>query len=563
MLVLTFRTPMQNKPIYEALAEAFAAEGVDTHFTLMGDGNMHWAAAMKNLDGMATFAVRHEHCACAMAMGYHLASGKVGVASVTCGPGFTQIATALTVASRGRIPLVVFAGEAPINARWYNQAFDQPPLAAATGAHYISAHSPQRMYQYVREAFYVARHERKPVVLGVPYDLQKQPLPNLGDYQPSSTVLPHVEPMPPSPRQVDALVEKLARARCPIVLAGRGVMRSGAEKEVEELAERSGALLATTLLARGMFDHNPFSLGIAGGFARDIAVEVGALADLVVAIGTSLNYYTVDGGNMFPKAEVAQIDVEPLGLRNGLKAADLYLRADAKLAVVEVLKKLRAGGAARIRSDELARRIREEPADGAEFSIEPGLLDPRRAIEALDRVIPKDYDSVSGSGHQSYFHSVMRGRKPENYHAIREFGAIGNGISLAIGVAAAKRNGKVVLFDGDGSFQMHIQELETVKRHGLKLLFCILNDGAYGSEIHKLRADGVDASGAIFGRTDLAAIAKGFGLRGFNVTDAAQFQPLFDAYAAQDTAEVWNIHVSDRVVSPSTRRGVGRGHGKM
>ncbi|MFL5088475.1 MAG: thiamine pyrophosphate-binding protein, partial [Xanthobacteraceae bacterium] len=507
MLVLTFRTPMQNKPIYEALAEAFAAEGVDTHFTLMGDGNMHWAAAMKNLDGMATLAVRHEHCACAMAMGYHLASGKVGVASVTCGPGFTQIATALTVASRGRIPLVVFAGEAPINARWYNQAFDQPPLAAATGAHYISAHSPQRMYQYVREAFYVARHERKPVVLGVPYDLQKQPLPNLGAYQPSSTVLPRVEPMPPSPRQVDELVDKLTRAQCPIVLAGRGVMRSGAQKEVEELAERSGALLATTLLARGMFDHNPFSLGIAGGFARDIAVEVGARADLVVAIGTSLNYYTVDGGNMFPKAEVAQIDVEPLGLRNGLKAADLYLRADAKLAVVEVLKKLRAGGAARIRSDELARRIREEPADGAEFAVEPGLLDPRRAIEALDRVIPKDYDSVSGSGHQSYFHSVMRGRKPENYHAIREFGAIGNGISLAIGVAAGKRNGKVVLFDGDGSFLMHVQELETVKRHGLKLLFCILNDGAYGSEIHKLRADGVDASGAIFGRTDLAAIA--------------------------------------------------------
>ena len=562
-LVLTFRTPMQNKPIYAALAEAFAAEGVDTHFTLMGDGNMHWAAAMKNLDGMATFAVRHEHCACAMAMGYHLATGKVGVASVTCGPGFTQIATALTVASRGRIPLVVFAGEAPINARWYNQAFDQPPLAAAAGAHYISAHSPQRMYQYVREAFYVARHERKPVVLGVPYDLQKQPLPNLGDYQPSSTVLPRVEPMPPSPHQVDELVEKLTRARCPIVLAGRGVMRSGAHKEVEELAERSGALLATTLLARGMFDHNPFSLGISGGFARDIALEVGAQADLVVAIGTSLNYYTVDGGNMFPQAEVAQIDVEPLGLRNGLRAANLYLRADAKLAVVEVLKKLRAGGAARIRSDALARRIREEPADAAEFAVEPGLLDPRRAIEALDRVIPKDYDSVSGSGHQSYFHSVMRGREPENYHAIREFGAIGNGISLAIGVAAGKRNGKVVLFDGDGSFLMHIQELETVKRHGLKLLFCILNDGAYGSEIHKLRADGVDASGAMFGRTDLAAIAKGFGLRGANVTDVTQFKPLFDAYAAQDTAEVWNIHVSDRVVSPSTRRGVGRGHGKM
>ena len=556
---------MKNMPIYEALAQAFAAEGVDTQFVLMGDGNMHHGTAMKNLDGMSTFAARHEHCACAMAMGYHLATGKVGVASVTCGPGFTQIMTALAVAARGRIPLVVFAGEAPMHARWYNQALDQPPLAAATGAHYISAHSPQRMYQYVREAFYVARHERKPAVLGVPYDLQKQPLPDIGEYQPSSTVLPQTEPTPPNPRQIEQLVEKLAGAKCPIIVAGRGVMRSGAAAEVEELAEQSGALLSTTLLARGMFDHNPFSIGVAGGFASDIAREVGAQADLVIAIGSSLNYYTVDGGHMFPKAEVAQIDTEPLGLRNGLKAADLYLRADAKLAAAEALARLRARGAgkASIRSPEIARRIRDEPADGAHFAIEPGLLDPRRAIAELDRVIPKDYDSVSGAGHQAYFHSTMRGRRPENYHAIREFGAIGNGISLAIGVAAARKDGKTVLFEGDGSLLMHIQELEMVQRHRLKLLICVLNDGAYGSEVHKLRADGMDDSGSIFGRTDLASIAKGFGLRGANVTDVTEFKSLFDAYQAQDTAELWNIHVSDRVVSPSTRRGVGRGHGKM
>jgi thiamine pyrophosphate-dependent acetolactate synthase large subunit-like protein len=342
-------------------------------------------------------------------------------------------------------------------------------------------------------------------------------------------------------------------------------MRSGAATEVEALAEQCGALLATTLLARGMFDHNPFSIGVAGGFARDVARELGEQADLVVAIGSSLNYYTVDGGHMFPKAEVVQIDTEPLGLHNGMKSADLHLRADAKLAAAEALRQLRERGAlkANIRSSEVARRIRDEPADGAQFPIEPGLLDPRRAIEELDRVIPKDYDSVSGAGHQAYFHSTMRGRKPENYHAIREFGAIGNGISLAIGVAAAKKNGKTVLFEGDGSLLMHIQELEMVQRHRLKLLICVLNDGAYGSEVHKLRADGIDDSGSIFGRTDLASIAKGFGLRGTTVTDVRQLKPLFDAYQAQGTAELWNIHVSDRVVSPSTRRTVGRGHGKM
>jgi acetolactate synthase-1/2/3 large subunit len=554
-----------NLPIYEALARAFVAEGVTAQFTLMGDGNMHWATALKNIEGVDSYLVRHEHCAAAMAIGYHLATGKVGIASVTCGPGFTQIMTALTGAARARIPLVVFAGEAPINARWYNQLLDQPPFAAACDAHYIAAHSPTKMYQYVREAFHIAQLERRPVVLGVPYDLQKQPLPNIGDYQPSSAVLPTGEPIPPSAHQVEQLVGMLADARCPILLAGRGAMRAGAQDAIEQLAEQAGALLATTLPARGMFDHNPFSLGIAGGFARDVAREAGEQADLVVGFGTSLNYFTVDGGHMFPKAEVAQVDTEPLGLNTGLKAGDLHLRADARLTAVELLGKLRALGraSAGIRSPQLARRIKELPADGASFPEQPGTLDPRRVVDVLDDVIPKDFDCVSGAGHQSYFHTTMRGRRPENYHVMREFGAIGNGISFAIGVEAARKNGRVALFEGDGSILMHIQELEMVRRQGLKLLFIVFNDGAYGSEIHKLRADGVDDSGSVFGRTDIAAIARGFGLRGFNVTDLSQIKPLYDDFAKQGDAELWNIHVSDLVVNPSVRRGVGRGHGKM
>jgi thiamine pyrophosphate-dependent acetolactate synthase large subunit-like protein len=380
--------------------------------------------------------------------------------------------------------------------------------------------------------------------------------------------MPHVERTPPNQLQVDALVERLAKAKCPVILAGRGALLSGAAAEIEEVAEKSGAVLATTLLARGMFDHNPFSLGVAGGFARDVARDIGEKADLVVAFGSSLNHYTVDGGDMFPNAVVVQVDTEPVGFAFGMQSGDLHLAADAKLTAAAIAYRLLTRGttASTVRSPELARRIKDQPADSAEFKVAPGTLDPRVVIAELDRAIPKDYDSVSGSGHQSYFHSVMRGRKPENYHAIRAFGAIGSGISYAIGVAAGRRSGrqdgKVVLFEGDGSFLMHIQELEVVQRHGLRILFCIMNDGAYGAESHKLRADGVKDSGSVFGRTDLAAVAAGFGLRGANITDIKQIGPLFEAYAAQDRAEVWNIHVSDQVVSPSTRRQNSRGREK-
>ena len=104
---------MSKLQVSDMLARAFAAEGVEVLFTLMGDANMYWSSAMAKLPGVKVVHARHEHCAVSMADGYARATGKVGVASVTCGPGYTQIMTALTMAARGNIPLVVFAGDAP------------------------------------------------------------------------------------------------------------------------------------------------------------------------------------------------------------------------------------------------------------------------------------------------------------------------------------------------------------------------------------------------------------------------------------------------------------------
>src|SRR5258708_14998450 len=231
---------MSNLPMYEVLAKAFASEGVDTVFNLMGDGNMHWATAMSKIDGVQMIHARHEHCACAMAMGYHCATGKPGVASVTCGPGVTQISTALATAVRANVPLVVFAGETPINAKFYNQAIDQGPVVHATGAHYVRAHSPARMLDHVREAFYVARYERRPVVLGVPYDLQKLPFGGGPDYVTSSAYIPQSGRMPPKPDSVAFLLEKPAAAQRPIILARRGARASGPQAAIGERPAAGG-----------------------------------------------------------------------------------------------------------------------------------------------------------------------------------------------------------------------------------------------------------------------------------------------------------------------------------
>src|SRR6266481_5174138 len=279
----------EAKPrVYDILAKAFAQEDVRTCFALLGDANMNWAARLSE-EGCRMVYVRHEHCALAAAMAYSRKNREVGVATVTCGPGVTQLITALPAAVRARLPLVVFAGESPINAKFYNQYIDQAPLVTATGAHYIAAHSVPRMMDCVREAFHIAKYERRPVVLGIPYDLQKVEHLTNQPYETSAMYQPKVGRMHPDPEIVAEAVERLAAAKRPIILGGRGVLWSGARDAVIRLADRCGALLSNTLPARGLFHDHPFGLGTTGSYFTSLGREMYESADLVLAVGTSLS----------------------------------------------------------------------------------------------------------------------------------------------------------------------------------------------------------------------------------------------------------------------------------
>jgi acetolactate synthase I/II/III large subunit len=142
----------------------------------------------------------------------------------------------------------------------------------------------------------------------------------------------------------------------------------------------------------------------------------------------------------------------------------------------------------------------------------------------------------------------------EMYASIRHFGAIGSGLSHAIGAAVARGDRKVLLIDGDGSLIMHVQELETIARHGLQMLIVVLNDGAYGSEVHKLRMVGVSDKQVRFGRPDFARIAKGFSLRGARISELKDIEPLFRDHVSEKQAEIWDIPISGEVLSTPFER---------
>ena len=546
-------TEAATRHVYDVLAQTFIQEGVTTCFALLGDANMNWAARLGEA-GCRMVYVRHEHCAVAAAMAYARKTSEIGVATVTCGPGVTQLITALPAAVRASLPLVVFAGEAPLKMGWYNQMIDQAPMITATGAAYHSAHLPERMPVLIRDAFLQARRERRPVVIGVPFDLQERPwtgpdkLPT-----PSAQLLPRMSPIPPHPDDLAEAAKLVTNAERIVIFAGLGAVEAKAGPACRALAAKVGGLLTTSLPARGLFHDDAYCVGITGSFSTDLGLEYLAEADLAIVVGGSLAFHAGGGGQLWRKAKMLHVDVDPVAVSQGQEVARNHLRADARLGV-EALTAAIPPRSNPWRTEAMAARIRTEKPDSHVFEVAPGLLDPRDVVAALEKALPIEWETVNSSGHCSAFFAQMPSRPQERFLTIREFGAIGNGISFAMGVAAARPKSTVVLFDGDGSLLMHMQELETIKRHGLNILIVVINDGAYGSEVHKLRAEGMPEAGSVFGYTDLAAIARGFGIAGKSVKSLDEVPELVAEFAKTGGAAVWDFHVSDKVVSSVMRR---------
>ena len=436
--------------VYDVLAKCFIQENVKTCFTLMGDANMNWASKLAS-QGCRMVYVRHEHCAAAAAMAYARKTGDVGVATVTCGPGVTQLITALPAAVRAHLPMVVFAGESPIKMGWYNQMINQGPIIEATGAAYHPLHLPERMPVAIRDAFLQARRERRPVVLGIPFDLQERPwtgpetLPT-----PSHQLLPKLSPIPAHPDDVAQAAKLVAASERIVIFAGLGAVAAKAAPACRALAAKTGAILTTSLPARGLFHDDPYCVGISGSFSTEVGLDLIAQADLVIIVGGSLAFHAGGGGQLWKKAKMLHIDIDPVAVAQGQEVARNHLRADARLGV-EALTAAIPDRANKWRTEAMAARIRDTKADNHVFEVEPNLLDPREVIATLEKSLPKDWELVNSGGHCSWFFAQMPSRPQERFLTIREFGAIGNGTSFAMGVAAARPDKTVVLFDGDGS----------------------------------------------------------------------------------------------------------------
>ena len=541
--------------VYEAVARAFVKEGVTDVFGLMGDGNMSWAAAMSKMPGVRMIDVRDEGAGLSMADGWARATGKVGVCNVTHGPGITRMTTSLVAAVKARVPVVVYTSRTHFNNEWQNQSLNQDRLVGATGAGYIEVLTPAFAEDAVRQAFFQARVQKRPVVLAYPMNVQSMNIDSDGDdYQPSSTLYAGQQRIKPADEQLAQAVKIIAASKRPVVVVGEGAVQSGAVELAGQLAQRIGALTATSLVAKGAL-HGEFHAGISGMFSTRVVMGLFEEADCVIAVGASLNPHTIEGGLLYPNARIVHINSEPVVLMGNDKLADCYVQGDAlatlraideELSQVIVFKE-------NFRTPTVKKILLNADRDPAEYEIEAGTVDPREASRVIDDKLPSDVGIAIGVGH-SFAFPVMIMNKPRVLHEfVNGFGSIGQTLPTAIGMAVAL--GKpFALIEGDGAAMQNIQELDTASRLGIKLLFIILNDEGLGAEYHKLKATGFDPMLSTLRSPDFGGVARAFGCRGRVARTLDELASGIDEFMAGDGPMVLDVRISRNVVNITYRR---------
>src|SRR5262252_8809574 len=517
-----------NPIVADVIAGDLARYGARRCFALLGTANFEISHALVQA-GVELISARHECNAASMADAYAKASGELTLVSVHSGPGLTNALTGIGEAAKSRTPLVVLAGDVPSGAVRNNFYIEQADMVRAVGAVPERLHTPSSAREDALRAVTRALRDRQTVVLSLPLDVQHAPL---ASNLPPLDLPPAAGRLYPDPRSIERLAEALLHAQRPLILGGRGAVVSDAEATLIALAERTGALLATSVCGHGLFSGNAWSLGISGGFSSPIADELIAESDCILAFGASLTQWTTKRCKLIASgAVVAQVDIEPgkLGYQMPVQIAvhgDAQATAEALLAELD-----RRGAKPRPGRRDETMRERIRVGDNHHYphpdESSDDFIDPRTLSKAVDAILPPDRVVASDSGH--FCGWVPRYLRVPNARASclsHSFQSVGLGLASAIGLAVANPRKLAVLGAGDGGFMMSIADLETALRLKLRMCILIYNDSSYAAEVHFFRRQGYSIDIVQFPETDFAAIARGYGASAATVRTLGDLAPL-------------------------------------
>jgi len=499
----------------DAIVRALEMEGVEVIFGIPGGAILEVYDALYD-SGIQHITTRHEQGATHAADGYARASGKVGVAFATSGPGATNTVTGIATAYMDSSPIVVFTGQVSTSLIG-NDAFQEADITGITmpvTKHNFLVTDPKNLLNTIREAFHIASTGRPgPVLVDIPKDI------TLADVEfnyPKKINLPGYNPkLEGHPKQIARAAELIMKAERPVILAGGGVIISNASKELVDLAETIPAFVVTTLMGKGSIpETHPLSLGFAGMHGTKYANYALSESDLVIAVGCRFSDRTTGKVTMFaPNAKIIHIDIDPAEIGKNVRV-DVPIVGDAK----KVLAKLKKAVEYKQRKeweDRVNEWKKKYPLKYKKEGFKPQYVVERACEIMSDAIVTTEVGQ-----NQMWAAQYFKVKYPRQFITSGGLGTMGFGFPAAMGAQVAFPEKTVIDIAGDGSFFMNIQELATCVKYEIPVKVLVLNNGYLGmvrqwQELFYRERYSATCIGCE--KTGFEAIARGFGAVGMTV----------------------------------------------
>jgi acetolactate synthase I/II/III large subunit len=535
----------------DALMQSLKAEGVEHVFGIPGGANLPTYDALVDAD-FRHIQVRHEQGGGHAAEGYAKASGKVGVAFATSGPGATNLVTAIADAMLDSVPTVFITGQVRTELIG-TDGFQEADILGATlpfVKHSFQATDPRHIPEYVHEAFHVASTGRPgPVLLDVPQDLSRADI----EYEPRTEPVElagYKPPSAPNIKQVRIAAKAIANARRPILYTGGGVVNANASEELRELVAADRFPVTSTLMGLGSYPASGEQwlgmLGMHGTRAANYAMDE---ADLIVAIGARFDDRITGKLSEFaPHAKFIHIDVDPAEISKNVPA-HIPIVGDAKLVLPELTREYRALQTDPSRLESWWNQIKawqdEYPLHYEEGK--DGEIKPQFMIEAMHRATRGDAIITSDVGqHQMWAAQYYGFDKPRRWINSGGLGTMGFGLPAAIGAKIACPDDAVVCLAGDGSLIMNCQELATCVSQDIPVKVFLMNNGYMGMvrQWQELFWDGRYSSVEMGPSPDWVKLAEAFGATGLRCEDSADLEQTMTKALETDGPVLLDVRVS-------------------
>ncbi len=461
------------------IVESLKKEGVDTLFCYTGGAVISiFDELHKHGEGLRLIQPRHEQGGTHAADGYARSTGKPGVVLVTSGPGATNTITGIATAYMDSIPLVVITGQVSTD-KIGTDAFQESDVTGITlpitKANFL-VKDVKELAITIKRAFYLATTGRPgPVVIDIPGDVQRQECefeypddPGLISYRPKSSG---------HPKQIKTTAKLLSEAKKPLILAGGGVNLSEANDELNKFLNKHKIPVATTLMGHGINpeDERLFCgfVGMHGTLYANYAVQN---ADLIIAIGVRFSDRITGDASVFAKnAKLIHIDIDPAEIGKNIPV-DLPIVGPAKSVLNEL-------NGADIKGDYSAwvEEIDNYRKDHPLVYEKTGTLKPQYLVELASEIFPEDTIVATDVGqNQMWVGQYYRFRHPRTFLTSGGLGTMGFGLPAAIGAAVGNPDRQVLMFAGDGGFQMNMQELNTIRKYKLKVKMIVMDNSYLG-----------------------------------------------------------------------------------